>query len=396
MKYTIIKLTFSLIILFMIVLQSHTIISANSLDIPISEENIIAFRESIFLGEGPQLGHGGDTLSWYTSIFGTWFDGISVSFINLIERDDWEYWSRRFDYIRDFRHSSLRTFIEDFSLTQSQLFFTIENDFGLTMDEMDLRVESEIEIFGYRSDAHYLALRFSTRGINAIFSNNLYEIQYIFGGNGIVHNNMAFSPEWVFQNIEKAIYEKQLPTDEILRIISRSMWHPELFQLSSNAISVLTNANPEVSEIVLYPWGISVSEALYDMQNADIHIHDHYYNDNILIFVNLNLVHISYDEQQPVIIDDRTLVPLRAVMEHLGFTVDWEEAEQLVTLTLGDNIVHVQINNNHMQVDNNTVIIDVPPQLINERTMVPVRAIAEATGFIVDWDGNNRIVHITY
>ena len=119
--------------------------------------------------------------------------------------------------------------------------------------------------------------------------------------------------------------------------------------------------------------------------------------EEIRIRADQTFIPIPADDQQPVLIEGCTLVPLRAVMENLGFTVDWQEAEGLVTLTMGANhTIQVQIDNLTMQVNGISVALDVPPQLINGRTMVPVRAIAEATGFTVDWRWQDRIVDITF
>ena len=112
------------------------------------------------------------------------------------------------------------------------------------------------------------------------------------------------------------------------------------------------------------------------------------------IRIDGEFVQIPTAEQQPVIVDGRTLVPLRAVMEALGFTVEWSAEEQTVLLTKPGRIIAVQIDNDNMFVNNDTVPLVVPAQIMNSRTMVPIRAISEATDLEVQWDATNRIVDI--
>ena len=105
---------------------------------------------------------------------------------------------------------------------------------------------------------------------------------------------------------------------------------------------------------------------------------------------------INTGDQPPVIVDGRTLVPLRVVMERLGFTVNWNDTHRSAFMFMSDISITVQIDNHIMSIPGRGpgVRLDVPPQIINGRTMVPVRAISEATGFDVDWDGVSRIVDI--
>ena len=102
--------------------------------------------------------------------------------------------------------------------------------------------------------------------------------------------------------------------------------------------------------------------------------------------------------QVPVIESGRTLVPLRDVMEPLGFAVEWRDPT--VLLTRGDVSIQLDIGSTwllHQVGANQTptvVTLDVPARLLNSRTLVPVRAIAEMTGFSVTWDYQGFIVDI--
>ena len=107
------------------------------------------------------------------------------------------------------------------------------------------------------------------------------------------------------------------------------------------------------------------------------------------------IVQISAGDQQPVIVDGRVLVPIRVVMEALGFEVEWEPAPQnQANLVKNGFDISVTIGGEAMNVNGRYILLDVPAQLINARTMLPLRAISEATGMEVRWDRENFIVNI--
>ncbi|TMV51647.1 copper amine oxidase N-terminal domain-containing protein [Paenibacillus mesophilus] len=101
----------------------------------------------------------------------------------------------------------------------------------------------------------------------------------------------------------------------------------------------------------------------------------------------------KYD-QSPVNVDGRTMVPLRAIFEALGAKVEWDGATQTVTATKDDINISLTINSNEALVNGKKVTLDVPAQLINEKTMVPVRFVSEALGADVQWDNYSRSVII--
>ena len=94
---------------------------------------------------------------------------------------------------------------------------------------------------------------------------------------------------------------------------------------------------------------------------------------------------LSFD-QQPLMIDDRVLVPARAVFEALGASVNWDESAQTVTAVKGGNTVSLVIDSDRMYVNGQIKTLDVPAMVINDRTLVPARAVSEAFGCSVKWD----------
>lgn len=112
------------------------------------------------------------------------------------------------------------------------------------------------------------------------------------------------------------------------------------------------------------------------------------------INVTLNGKFINFD-QSPIIVDGRTLAPLRAIFETLGATVEWNGETQTVTSQKGSTSVSLSIDSKIMYKNGKAVTLDVPAQLVNDRTLVPARAIAEAFGCNVDWDNDTKTVNIT-
>jgi len=112
---------------------------------------------------------------------------------------------------------------------------------------------------------------------------------------------------------------------------------------------------------------------------------------NISVIVDEKI--LDFDVK-PQVINDRTMVPVRAIFEALGATVDWDEKTETVYSTKGDTKVSIQINNKKMLVNDLEKIIDVPARVIGGRTLVPVRAISEAFGCKVDWNEKTNTVII--
>ncbi len=112
------------------------------------------------------------------------------------------------------------------------------------------------------------------------------------------------------------------------------------------------------------------------------------------IKVEYNKKAIVFPDQKPVIRDSRTLVPIRPIAESLGFDVDWNEKTRTVTINKGTNNVRLVVTQKIAKKNGQTINLDVPAQIINQRTMVPVRFIAEALTYQVNWDQKTQTVLI--
>lgn len=113
------------------------------------------------------------------------------------------------------------------------------------------------------------------------------------------------------------------------------------------------------------------------------------------ITVTVNGEAVQFKNQDPIIKDDRTLVPVRGVFEAIGASVDWLQEAQKVVINTADKNITLTLNSDTYYVNGEAKTLDVPAMLINDRTMVPVRAISESLDCHVEWDNVNRVVVIT-
>lgn len=102
-----------------------------------------------------------------------------------------------------------------------------------------------------------------------------------------------------------------------------------------------------------------------------------------------------YPDSNPMIVEERTLVPIRAVAEKMGYTVSWDGDTQTVTMTDGYTNLDFQIENyTALKNGYKEIPLDVPPVIFDDRTYLPLRAVAEAMNADVNWDGDTRTVQI--
>lgn len=111
--------------------------------------------------------------------------------------------------------------------------------------------------------------------------------------------------------------------------------------------------------------------------------------DEISIVINGKLISL---DTAPVIVNERTLVPARSVFEHLGANVTWNDRFQVVTITLDEEEIELAIGIKRAKVNRKNVPLEVAPEIINDRTMVPLRFVGEALNMNVDWNSNQRLI----
>ncbi|MEK4329960.1 copper amine oxidase N-terminal domain-containing protein [Paenibacillus sp. FSL R7-0312] len=105
-------------------------------------------------------------------------------------------------------------------------------------------------------------------------------------------------------------------------------------------------------------------------------------------------VQLSTD-QPPVMVNGRTMVPLRAIFEAFNAAIKWDQKTQTVTAVQEGTTVILKIGSKTATINNQSVSLDVPGQNLKGRTMVPTRFVSEALGREVGWNQTTKVVTVT-
>lgn len=144
------------------------------------------------------------------------------------------------------------------------------------------------------------------------------------------------------------------------------LWHQDLTEGGESKGKILSNVKVEKREIPQFP-NIAVYYGLYSI-DTDVN---------------------------PYIKNGRTMVPMRAIFEVLGATVTWDDETKTAISVKGDTEVKITIGENVLYKNGEAIELDVAAEITESRTMVPVRAISEAFGYTVNWDDEMKTVMIT-
>ncbi len=97
---------------------------------------------------------------------------------------------------------------------------------------------------------------------------------------------------------------------------------------------------------------------------------------------------------KPMIVNGRTLVPIRAIIETFGGTVGWDESSKTVQLRMDKNTIRLGIDQRTAYLNQRAETLDVAPAIYNERTMLPIRFVAEGFNLGVAWDDKTKTVYL--
>ncbi|MDO5396621.1 MAG: copper amine oxidase N-terminal domain-containing protein, partial [bacterium] len=109
-------------------------------------------------------------------------------------------------------------------------------------------------------------------------------------------------------------------------------------------------------------------------------------NDGGKIKINADGSEVTFPDAQPFIDENsRTQIPIRAVAESIGCKVEYDAASQTVSIDGSDENIVLRIGDENMDVNGETVKMDTAARIVDDRTYIPVRFVAEALGFEVDY-----------
>lgn len=118
------------------------------------------------------------------------------------------------------------------------------------------------------------------------------------------------------------------------------------------------------------------------------------------ISVTLNGNNIVFEDAKPIIYNDRTLIPIRAVFEKANCYVDWDSKNNMAVIGNEEKVIFISINGEKMKVydivkdEENEIDLDVPAMIVDESTMIPLRAVGEALGAKVEWNQQSNTVSL--
>jgi len=104
---------------------------------------------------------------------------------------------------------------------------------------------------------------------------------------------------------------------------------------------------------------------------------------------------LAFPDVTPQIVADRLLVPFRIFLQSLGAEVQWDGSTQTVQAMAGQVRLRLRIGDQTAYINDQPVSLAVPPQLLHDRTMVPLRFVAEALDYRVKWDENTYTAFVS-
>ena len=118
--------------------------------------------------------------------------------------------------------------------------------------------------------------------------------------------------------------------------------------------------------------------------------------DDVIINIDSNEVEFNEELGFPFIDENnRTQVPFRAALEKYGAEVDWDNESRAAIAVKGEMVVKVPIGENYILKNDEEIPVDTAARIVNGRTFLPIRAVIEAFGSEVQWDAALNTVVIT-
>ncbi|MDQ0888936.1 hypothetical protein QFZ81_004024 [Paenibacillus sp. V4I9] len=209
---------------------------------------------------------------------------------------------------------------------------------------------------------------------------------FLFSNFSSAQENL-FSPTMKENNI--LLVSKGLSNDEILKLDYRSEILANALRsqsIAENKLRTITNAFLTPIQKGIYatnsghPKGTPPSPK--EPERIPMKVK---FNGNQMNFEN---------EQLPIFKNGVTLIPLRVIFEALGAKVEWNQDTDTVTATKGNTTIILSVGDTNAIVNGSVVKLELPSEIINNKTMIPLRFVSEALGAKVDWINYTRTVLI--
>jgi len=234
-----------------------------------------------------------------------------------------------------------------------------------------------------------------------IFEGDKFEVQVVIGVNNLesIPSNSSFIVS-IF--LDKPSRFTHLESKVIDKIDNESISVNFLIYLKSK--SFLSQYNQIVGDktfVIQIDSGHQIDEAQEENNFYEKKIHIFKNTSKVIkIFINNKIGYLNDKEIEleipPLIINGRTMVPLRFVVESFEGEVYWNDLDKSIKIIFEDKEILMWVNSNISYINNKKYLLDVPPVVINGRTVVPIRFIAEALNSYVFWNSKEQKVTIIY
>ena len=115
---------------------------------------------------------------------------------------------------------------------------------------------------------------------------------------------------------------------------------------------------------------------------------------NAEIKVKLKGEEVVFD-QGPILVNEKPMIPLRAVFEKMGASISWDNSTETVLAMCKDTIVMIQIGNEKMFKLDESIVLETPAMLVNDRTLIPIHVVTDVWGSNIEWNSETNEVIIT-
>jgi len=104
---------------------------------------------------------------------------------------------------------------------------------------------------------------------------------------------------------------------------------------------------------------------------------------------------IQFKDAPPQVLQGRTMVPMRGIFEAIGAYVEYDDANHTIKAQRNNESVDLMLGSRIAKKNGAEIMMEVKPQVLNGTTMVPLRFIAEALNAKVDFDKANNRINVT-
>lgn len=155
------------------------------------------------------------------------------------------------------------------------------------------------------------------------------------------------------------------------------------------------------STVYEYRVSVNVGDNSSDLYNTVSATPTSWPTGQLVFTVGSNIIKLNGVDKQidspPVIVNGRTFVPIRALVENIGGTITWDAAKQQITINYKNMALVMQIGNTNSTINGSPVEVDVPPYISDEgRVMIPLRFVSDNFGLNVLWDAANYKITINF